>query len=328
MRKHGDGQVQVQWQDWPEALQPQFEFGTPYLAADGDWWQLCQSQQTSRYVYLNLLSAQHSTEEAEVPRLCIGSTNYRYAQPQKNAPWEEPEHGDDRAQTQVFVPLLEAPDQRQVLGVQLDKAGQGLAEVLRSKERQRATLTLDQRGFIPFGQIAVNTPTQLRFFFTQPLFVGFSSTTKPYSRLGAGTMKILHKALLLTGVLLFGLPAQAVQHAFLVQNSGWMEPFFTDPKSQLKPLVAALAQAVTTEQDSVSTLAFSQTAGSNQSPKLLLQSAGGQGIAQALTPLQVARKGDGGPKAPLADTDFKEAILGTIYRPLSGSVRYCVDFYE
>lgn len=164
VRKHGDGQVQVQWQDWPEALQPQFEFGTPYLAADGDWWQLCQSQQTSRYVYLNLLSAQHSTEEAEVPRLCIGSTNYRYAQPQKNAPWEEPEHGDDRAQTQVFVPLLEAPDQRQVLGVQLDKAGQGLAEVLRSKERQRATLTLDQRGFIPFGQIAVNTPTQLRFF--------------------------------------------------------------------------------------------------------------------------------------------------------------------
>lgn len=83
VRKHGDGQVQVQWQDWPEALQPQFEFGTPYLVADGDWWQLCQSQQTSRYVYLNLLSAQHSTEEAEVPRLCIGSTNYRYAQPQK-----------------------------------------------------------------------------------------------------------------------------------------------------------------------------------------------------------------------------------------------------
>ncbi len=132
-------------------------------------------------------------------------------------------------------------------------------------------------------------------------------------------MKILHKGLLLTGVLLFGLPAQAVQHAFLVQNSGWMEPFFTDPQSQLKPLVAALAQAVTTEQDSVSTLAFSQTAGSNQSPKLLLQSAGGQGIAQALTPLQVARKGDGGPKAPLADTDFKEAILGTITGPFQGA---------
>lgn len=31
-------------------------------------------------------------------------------------------------------------------------------------------------------------------------------------------MKILHKGLLLTGVLLFGLPAQAVQHAFLVRN--------------------------------------------------------------------------------------------------------------
>lgn len=42
-------------------------------------------------------------------------------------------------------------------------------------------------------------------------------------------MKILHKALLLTGVLLFGRLAQAVQHAFLVQNSGWMEPFLPTP---------------------------------------------------------------------------------------------------
>ena len=37
-------------------------------------------------------------------------------------------------------------------------------------------------------------------------------------------------------------PASAVQQAFLVQNSGWMEPFYTDPESQFKPLVAAVAR--------------------------------------------------------------------------------------
>lgn len=118
---------------------------------------------------------------------------------------------------------------------------------------------------------------------------------------------------------LLTLPAGAIQQAFLVQNSGWMEPFYADPQSQLKPLVAALAQAVTTEQDQVSILAFSQTSGTNQSPKLLAQGAGSQAVAPALTALQVARKGDGSSKAALADTDFKEAVLGTITGPFQGA---------
>ena len=37
--------------------------------------------------------------------------------------------------------------------------------------------------------------------------------------------------------------AATMQHAFLVQNSGWMEPFYTDEQSQLKALVGAVAQA-------------------------------------------------------------------------------------
>ena len=39
-------------------------------------------------------------------------------------------------------------------------------------------------------------------------------------------------------------PALAVSHVFLVQNSGWMEPFYSDPASQYKPLVSALVMAV------------------------------------------------------------------------------------
>lgn len=108
-----------------------------------------------------------------------------------------------------------------------------------------------------------------------------------------------------------------MQHAFLVQNSGWMEPFYADQQSQLKPLVAAVAQAVASPQDKVVTLAFSQSAGKNQSPKVLAQAQGAGNVAANLASLGVARKGDGGANAALADTDFKEAVLGTITGPFA-----------
>lgn len=104
--------------------------------------------------------------------------------------------------------------------------------------------------------------------------------------------------------------AQApMQHAFLVQNSGWMEPFYSDPGSQFKPLVAAVAAAVARPDDKVSTLAFNQSAGANVSPRLLSHAQGAGRVAAALAALQVARKGRG---TALADTDFREAVLGTI----------------
>ena len=45
--------------------------------------------------------------------------------------------------------------------------------------------------------------------------------------------------------------AAGIQQAFLVQNSGWMEPFYTDEQSQLKALVGAVAQAATNPSDKV-----------------------------------------------------------------------------
>ena len=109
-------------------------------------------------------------------------------------------------------------------------------------------------------------------------------------------------------------PAQAagIQQAFLVQNSGWMEPFYTDQQSQLKALVGAVAQAASTPEDQLFLLAFSQSSGSNVSPALLGQGRGAASIAAQLAPLGLARKGSGG---ALADTDFQEAVTKTITGP-------------
>ena len=83
--------------------------------------------------------------------------------------------------------------------------------------------------------------------------------------------------------------AAGIQQAFLVQNSGWMEPFYTDQQSQLKALVGAVAQAASTPDDQLFLLAFSQSSGSNVSPALLGQGRGAAGIAAQLAPLGLAR---------------------------------------
>lgn len=134
-------------------------------------------------------------------------------------------------------------------------------------------------------------------------------------------MKIIANAARAVAVVcasLAALPAAAagIQQAFLVQNSGWMEPFYTDPASQLKALVAAVAGAVAGADDPIFTLAFSQSKGTNVSPTLLASSRGAADIGRQLTGLAVARKGSG---AALADTDFKEAISKTIIGPFKAA---------
>lgn len=116
------------------------------------------------------------------------------------------------------------------------------------------------------------------------------------------------------------LQAAGIQQAFLVQNSGWMEPFYTDQQSQLKALVGAVAQAASAPDDQLFLLAFSQSSGGNVSPALLGQGRGAAAINAQLAPLGLARKGKGG---ALADTDFQEAVTKTItgpFRSASGIV--------
>jgi len=136
----------------------------------------------------------------------------------------------------------------------------------------------------------------------------------------AASRGLIRHGLNMVSVVLVGLSwggavhAAGIQQAFLVQNSGWMEPFYTDPISQFKPLVAAVARATTTPEDTVYTLAFSQSSGSHKSPMLLSKSLGGADVAKSIASLAVARKSPGG---GMADTDFKEAVTKAITGPFN-----------
>jgi hypothetical protein len=121
--------------------------------------------------------------------------------------------------------------------------------------------------------------------------------------------------------LLAGAPlAHAVPHVFLVQNSGWMEPFYADPASQFKPLVAAVVGAVVSNGDAVVLASFNQGRPGAPSPKALLSfKADGASVkartGAALAGLQVAHKPD---SAALADTDLGEAVNAAIVTALGG----------
>jgi hypothetical protein len=114
-------------------------------------------------------------------------------------------------------------------------------------------------------------------------------------------------------------PEPSVPQIVLVQNSGWMEPFYADPQSPFKPLVAALAGAVARPGDALVLAAFNQTLPGAPSPRGLLSeqanAATAQHVRAALDQLDTARKPNG---AALADTDLGEAVEAAVVRLLQG----------
>ncbi|WP_228893663.1 hypothetical protein [Pseudoduganella aquatica] len=114
--------------------------------------------------------------------------------------------------------------------------------------------------------------------------------------------------------------AAPVSHVFLVQNSGWMEPFYTDPASQYKALVTEVVLAAVQPGDALVLAAFNQSLPGAPSPKALLAAKVDDkpqraAVAAALAPLAAARKPG---SSALADTDLGEAVSASITSALGG----------
>lgn len=121
-----------------------------------------------------------------------------------------------------------------------------------------------------------------------------------------------------------GAPAAAlaapVSHVFLVQNSGWMEPFYTDPASQYKALVTEVVLAAVQPGDALVLAAFNQSLPGAPSPKALLAAKVDDkpqraAVSAALAPLAAAKKPG---SSALADTDLGEAVSTSITSALGG----------
>ena len=115
-------------------------------------------------------------------------------------------------------------------------------------------------------------------------------------------------------------PALALSHVFLVQNSGWMEPFYTDPQSRYKVLITELVMAVAQPGDPMVLASFNQALPGAPSPKALLSirfdaKSSRQQVGAALAALQLARKPG---SSAYADTDLNEALGSAIRSALGG----------
>jgi len=96
---------------------------------------------------------------------------------------------------------------------------------------------------------------------------------------------------------------------FLVQNSGWMEPFYIDPSSRFKPVIKTAIEKVVRNGEDIVLASFNQTSGDNQSPVLAYRGKDPGAITKALQNISVAKKSKAG---AYADTDFKEAVVSSI----------------
>lgn len=107
----------------------------------------------------------------------------------------------------------------------------------------------------------------------------------------------------------------SVLNVFMVQNSGWMEPFYADGNSKFKPVVKAVIEKVASKGNEIVVASFNQSVGDNRSPLLAYRGKDPGEIVKALQNISLARKpGD----SAYADTDFKEAIAGAITQYSSG----------
>ncbi|WP_051972189.1 hypothetical protein [Massilia sp. 9096] len=114
--------------------------------------------------------------------------------------------------------------------------------------------------------------------------------------------------------------AFAIPQVVLVQNSGWMEPFYTDPNSALKPLVTELVSNVVQGGDALVLASFNQSLPGAPSPHGLLSEQVDAAtvhahVQKALAGLDTARKPNG---AALADTDLGEAVNAAVNGVLRG----------
>lgn len=102
----------------------------------------------------------------------------------------------------------------------------------------------------------------------------------------------------------------SVPNIFLVQNSGWMLPFYDDPNSKFKDLIIELVNRVANYGSPEQIVAsFNQSAGENKSPTLVYQGSDKTQLFTAVQSIQLAHKPG---KQSYADTDYKEAIVESI----------------
>lgn len=107
-----------------------------------------------------------------------------------------------------------------------------------------------------------------------------------------------------------------LRRVYLIQNSGWMEPFFTDVDSKLRPLAIALIQATSAEDQDIVIASFNQSGAiaGESSPKVVYKGkARPEDVKKAISFIDLPKRSDG----KFADADFEGALNATLSEVLN-----------
>jgi len=103
----------------------------------------------------------------------------------------------------------------------------------------------------------------------------------------------------------------ALRQVYLVQNSGWMEPFFVDPQSAFRPLVESLVQATASAGEEVILASFNQDGQLPDRPSPFVVYQGPYepaAVTEAVAAIDLPRRPDG----RFTDGDLFGALTGAI----------------
>jgi hypothetical protein len=102
-----------------------------------------------------------------------------------------------------------------------------------------------------------------------------------------------------------------VTQVYLIQNSGWMEPFFEDPQSQMRPLTAAIIKSSVITGQEIVIASFNQNGSvvGEVSPKIIFKGIPKGDIIKKSIELINLPKGANG---KYADADYEGTLNGTI----------------
>jgi hypothetical protein len=114
-----------------------------------------------------------------------------------------------------------------------------------------------------------------------------------------------------------------VRQILLVQNSGWMLPFYEDASSKFKGSINDFAARIQPFGSELVVANFNQSIGDNRSPALRYRGRDLAAAGQAIASMQPARKPG---SATYADTDFREALVSSIrdYTPGEPAILWIV----
>ena len=115
--------------------------------------------------------------------------------------------------------------------------------------------------------------------------------------------------------LLIGAARAEVPSLYLVQTSGWMEPFFTDPASPFKPLLQSLVDASQTGRTVIADFNQDGQVPGRRSPEVAYDGPFAAGpVHAAINGLSLAVR----PGGRLADADFDGALVRSLSEVLGG----------